>query len=231
MKPVPWSAPYAVDQVSYVGEREERMIRHLDDFFWKCFFMLRMNRVAGDYLEFGCGSNVRSFRLAYKYRKLEYSAPRLFAFDSFEGLPEPRGLDAHPQWAKGSMAVSIDKFRGIMRKMGSADDEYVMVPGFYDKSLDLAIPKTYGIKQAAMVFVDCDLYQSTVSVLDFVKDILSDGAVLAFDDWYCFNGAPEKGEQRAFAEFRKVHPRLRFSEYLKFGWHGNSFITHVDTSP
>jgi hypothetical protein len=222
------SGLYTIDPVSYVAEREERMTRHLDDFFWKCYFMLRMNRVHGDYLEFGCGSNVRSFRLAYKYMKLEYSAPRLFAFDSFEGLPAPQGVDSHPQWAKGNMAVSTDMFRNIMREMGARDNEYVMVPGFYDKSLDPRSPETYGVKRAAMVFVDCDLYESTVSVLNFVKDILSDGAVLAFDDWFCFNGDPAKGEQRAFSEFREAHPHLRFSEYLKFGWHGNSFIMHAD---
>jgi len=203
------------------------MVHFLDEFFWKCFFMLHMNRVGGDYLEFGSGSHTRSFRLAYKYWKLEYRSPRLFAFDSFEGLPEPTGIDAHAQWAKGAMAVPLDEFHARMRQIGAAQDEYTVVPGFYEDTLDKASPSDYGIRQAAMVFVDCDLYASSVSVLRFVKDVVADGCVLAFDDWYCFNGDPLRGEQRAFREFLAAAAGdVAVSEYLDFGWHGKSFIVH-----
>ena len=202
------------------------MVKFLDEFFWKCFFMLRMNQAEGDYLEFGSGSNVRSFRLAYKYQQLEYGRPRLFSFDSFAGLPEPEGIDRHPLWSRGSMAVSLEQFHGVMRGVGASEDEYRAVPGFYSETLDEASPADYGIEKAAMVFVDCDLYASAVSVLGFVKDILEDGAILAFDDWFCYRGSPRRGEQRAFAEFAEAHAELSFSEYLTFGWHGKSFIVH-----
>jgi hypothetical protein len=77
-----------------------------------------------------------------------------------------------------------------------------------------------------MVFIDCDLYHSTNDVLAFAAGNLSDGGILAFDDWFCFNGDPEKGEQKAFWEYKTAHPELLFAEYLKFGWHGNSFLVH-----
>lgn len=217
---------FCINEKNYTIKREALMAHFLDEFIWKCFFMLRMNRVKGDYLEFGCGSNVRSFRLAYKYQRLENKNPRLFAFDSFKGLPEPVGIDKHPQWHKGAMAVSLDEFHQIMKSLGAAEDEYHVVQGFYEDTLDKATPGKYGIKKAAMVFVDCDLYASTVSVLKFVKDILVDGSIIAFDDWFCFNGNPDKGEQRAFREFRESNPGLKTSEYLTFGWHGKSFIVH-----
>jgi hypothetical protein len=185
-----------------------------------------MNRIEGDYLEFGSGSNIRSFRLAYKYKTLEYPTVRLFSFDSFEGLPEPDGIDKHPQWYKGAMAVSLKEFHDVMRNQGASPEEYQAIPGFYDNTLKNASPIDYGVENAAMVFVDCDLYASTVYVLDFVKDILVDGSILAFDDWFCFNGDPDKGEQKAFSEFRVNNPQLNFSEYLNFGWHGKSFIVH-----
>lgn len=227
MKTFPWSELYTIPSKEvYPARREEMMIRFLDEFFWKCFFMMRMNRIEGDYLEFGSGSNVRSFRLAYKYNKLEYPKPRLFAFDSFEGLPEPTGVDAHVQWRKGAMAVSLEEFHQVMRGMKATEDEYHVVPGFFEETLDAVEPSAYGIEKAAMVFVDCDLYASAVSVLDFVKDILVDGSVLAFDDWFCFNGSPQKGEQRAFREFLETNEDLTISEYLNFGWHGKSFLVH-----
>ena len=211
----------------YPAEREARMLRCLDDFFWKAFFYLRMNQIDGDYLEFGCGSNVRSFRLAYKYRNLEYSCPRLFAFDSFQGLPEPQGIDRHPQWEEGAMAVSLAQFHRIMRAEGAKRGDYRTVPGFYADTLDHVAPQDYGIERAAMVFVDCDLYASAASVLRFVADILVDGAILAFDDWFCFNGDSNRGEQRACREFLEANPRLTLSEYLPIGWHGKSFLVHI----
>ena len=217
---------FCINEKNYKTQRETLMIQFLDEFFWKCFYMLKMNQIKGDYLDFGSGNKVRSFRLAYKYKRLENSNLRLFAFDSFQGLPEPFGIDKHPQWQKGAMAVSLDEFRKIMESIGAAEDEYHVVPGFYEDTLDKATPETYGIKKAAMVFVDCDLYASTVSVLKFVKDILVDGSIIACDDWFCFNGNPDKGEQRAFREFRESNPGLKTSEYLTFGWHGKSFIVH-----
>ena len=77
-----------------------------------------------------------------------------------------------------------------------------------------------------MIFVDCDLYASTVSVLRFIKNVIINGCILAFDDWYCFNGDPNKGEQKAFKEFLDTNDDLSVSEYLNFGWHGKSFILH-----
>ena len=38
---------------------------------------------------------------------------------------------------------------------------------------------------------------STVPVLRFLSDVLVDGALLIFDDWYCFRASPEQGEQNA----------------------------------
>ena len=217
---------YSIDKERYPVQREALMVHFLNDFFWKSFFYLKTNKVKGDYLEFGSGSHVRSFRLAYKYQQLEYEYLRLFAFDSFQGLPEPVGIDNHPQWYKGALAVSLEQFHQIMKSVGASEDTYHVVPGFYKDTLDKFTPTTYGIERAAMVFVDCDLYASTMSVLNFVKDILVDGSILAFDDWFCFNGNPDKGEQKAFREFLESNTGLKVSQYLTFGWHGKSFIVH-----
>lgn len=222
---------YRIEPRSYPRRREEKMVELLDEFYWKCFFYLRMNRIEGDYLEFGSGSNVRSLRLAYKYKKLEYSNPRLFAFDSFKGLPEPTGRDVHPQWKRGSMAVTQKRTHEIMKTVGATKKDYRLVAGFYDETLDGHKPVEYDIQKAAMVLVDCDLYASARSALHFVRNVLGDGTILAFDDWFCFGGDPKRGEQHAFAEFRKKNKKLRFTEFQPFGWHGKSFLVHRAPSP
>jgi O-methyltransferase len=207
-------------------EHEERKIAVLDDFFWKSFDYISHNHIAGDYLEFGCGGGVFSFRLAAKYRSSLSPHTRIYAFDSFQGLPSLTELEIHPGWEKGSMAVDIASFHELMHSHGHTRAEYSTVPGFFKDTLYGAKPATFGIEKAAFVFVDCDISSSARLALDFVADTLDNGAILAFDDWYCYGGDPDRGEQGAFKEFCAQQPALTFIDFLPFGWHGRSFLVH-----
>ena len=69
--------------------------------------------------------------------------------------------------------------------------------------------------KAAVIYIDCDLYDSTVPVLEWVVDFLQVGTVIVFDDWYCFHGDPPRSEPVAWNEFRQRHPELRFSEFVR----------------
>ncbi len=226
-KKVPFSDLYEHRDIDPRANREFAMQSAIDTFYFDTFFMLKMNKIEGDYLEFGSGSNVRSFRFALKYNRLEAFGDRmLYSFDSFEGLPEPVGIDTHEQWKQGAMAVSLEQFTEILAQYDAhAGTDYKTVKGFYNDTLDGAKPAERGITRAAFVHIDCDLYESTKSALNYVTDILQDGAILSFDDWFCFNGDPDKGEQRAFREWADQHKDvLGFLPYAKFGWHGMSFI-------
>ena len=64
--------------------------------------------------------------------------------------------------------------------------------------------------------------------MDFITDYIQDGTVLIFDDWFCFRGNPNRGEQRAFREWLKRNPSIKVSEFHKYGAEGNSFIVHID---
>lgn len=75
-----------------------------------------------------------------------------------------------------------------------------------------------------MIYIDCDLYESTVPVLNYVLPILQTGTVLAFDDYFCFNGDPERGGQLALKEFLLRNPQIRTIDYLDIGWGGKAFI-------
>lgn len=80
----------------------------------------------------------------------------------------------------------------------------------------------------SIIHVDCDLYSSAKTVLEFVKPLLVDGTIIIFDDWYCFRGNPNLGEQRAFNEWRATMPDWSFTQYQKEGPWRNSFIAHCD---
>ena len=82
--------------------------------------------------------------------------------------------------------------------------------------------------KAALVHMDCDLYQSTVEVLDFLErsDALQDGCVVMFDDWNCNKASPWFGERRAFREFLERQDRYTSSQFFTYGFNGAAFILH-----
>ncbi|MEX2642714.1 MAG: TylF/MycF/NovP-related O-methyltransferase [Acetobacterales bacterium] len=165
----------------------------------------------GYYFEFGChGAN--TMRMAWD------SFHRLFeltyvGFDSFEGLPEIAGIDRQEIWRKGALATSEAAFRTACERAGMPRDRLLTVPGFYDDTLTDATAARFAGRGAAVVYVDCDLYESTVPVLRFVRPFLREGTVIVFGDWNCFNADPDRGERRAFREFRERHPELRFEPF------------------
>lgn len=98
------------------------------------------------------------------------------------------------------------------------------MPGFYDKVLTDELKKRLPIKRAAIVWIDCDLYNSTVPVLDFVTHYLTTGSFLVFDDWFSFGANPEAGEMRATNEWLARNPNITLVEYHKFHTAGILFI-------
>jgi O-methyltransferase len=197
-----------------------------EEFFSNCMRFIAFNHVEGDYLEFGVGKT--TFSLAYKHSRLQGLKMHFCGFDSFSGLPKPKGIDVHPAWVEGEYRINVEDFKKFLRRLGLQDSDYTLVAGFYDESLTDNTLKKLNLKKAALIYVDCDLYESTVSVLRFVFPLLHTGTIIAFDDWYTFNGDPERGEQLALKEFLQQNPEVKLTEYLGFEWCGKSFIVKKD---
>ena len=184
---------------------------------------LQFNHIKGDYLEFGCYGG-RTFGLAHKYKHIAGLNMKLYGFDSFQGLPKPKGIDVHIQWDEGALAMSMKDFTEKLKEYEIKETEYLLIPEFYDESLKANPPKKIGLKNAALVYIDCDLYESTVPVLNYILPVLQTGTIVAFDDFYCFDGDPERGGQLALKEFLQRNPEIKMVEYSNIGWHGKSFI-------
>jgi hypothetical protein len=154
----------------------------------------------GDYLEFGVARGT-SLISAYETARSFGVAMRFHAFDSFEGLPASEG-----DFVAGDMSYPEAVFRRFVHKAGVRTDALTTTAGFFDKSLSTERADDLEIQRgkAHVVHVDCDLYSSTVPVLDFIGGFLGVGSVVIFDDWFSFEEQArpwEHGEQRAFAEW------------------------------
>src|SRR3989344_126154 len=184
-------------------------------------------KVAGDYLEFGVWKG-GSLSVAYHLSRLRkgLTAMRFLGFDSFEGLPEIVGIDASTgEFKKGDYSASLDAVKGALAKSGVDMKRLTLVPGWFDTSLTPVLRESLGLSHAAIVYIDCDLYESTVPVLEFITPLLADGTILIFDDWFCYRGHTERGERKAFAEWSARH-HIEATPYKQFGWTGHSFIIH-----
>lgn len=202
------------------------------------------NQVEGDYLEFGV---FRGDSLAAAYHALEseraqviaHSAgasddefkrwaqhpPRMFAFDSFEGLPGGEG-SRQVDYGQGAYSASEAVFRANIASKGVDLNRVISVPGFYDKSLTPEVKKKHNLRKASLVMIDCDLYESTVPVMNFLTDIVTQGTVLVFHDWFRFKGSPKQGEQRATREWLMRNPQIELIDYWREGPQAMAFLVN-----
>lgn len=166
----------------------------------------------GYYFEFGC-HEAHTMRAAWKHTRHLFNW-HYVAFDSFEGLPDLQDIDRLPIWHAGKLKTSEEAF---VQKAGLPRDRLTTVKGFYDQSLTPELQRKLLPRKAAVVYVDCDLYHSTIPVLEFIIPFLQRGTVIVFDDWSCFHADPGKGERRAWREFCEKHPDLQFSPLHDLG--------------
>jgi O-methyltransferase len=159
----------------------------------------------GDYLEFGvyAGGTMTCADRARRAAGIEQM--RLFGFDSFEGLP-PEAEKINPErWSAGMFACTVEEARENMRRGGVDVERVRLVKGWFDDTLTDDTRREHGIDRAGVIMLDCDLYSSSRTALEFIAPAIGPAAVLVCDDW---RHSGEDGQQRAFHEFLQRH-RLR----------------------
>jgi O-methyltransferase len=199
--------PVKLDHESF-RERQREYI-----FFSIARFCSLNSLTDGYYFEFGC-HKARTMRLAWEHTGTLFNWMYV-GFDSFAGLPEISEIDRQPIWKQGGLATSEMDFIAKMLGAGMPPERLRTVKGFYDQSLSPALAETLLPRKAAVIFVDCDLYRSTVPVLAFAKQFLQPGTIIVFDDWFCFYGDPDRGERRAWGEFRQANREFRFVDFIR----------------
>lgn len=200
--------------------------------------------VEGDVLEFGVYTGRSLVLLAHAHElnkngihKIGFNR-RIVGFDSFEGMPDGGG---HPRWKKGMFRTnhSGHPFCKIGENVTpsvvrSFFKEYGLLPPFLETgTFEKTLPAVIGTKytKAAVIHIDCDLYDATKTVLLGIHEILQEGAVVLFDDWFNFRGRKDKGEQRAFSEYSTSQRRWLFVEYQNYATFGKSFVVNAMRCP
>ena len=205
------------DHIRWTREEYTRFARERHQFiFMSIARFAHINRpIRGYYMEFGCNEG-NTMRMAWDafHGLFDWT---FLAFDSFEGLPEMEDFDKSSIFKAGALKMPEDDFVRTVLRHGIPRERLRTFKGFYDESLTPSLRERLLPQKAAVVYVDCDLYKSTVPVLRFARDFLQIGTVIVFDDWNCYHARPDHGERRAWAEFLAEFPDLAFEPFVTTG--------------
>jgi hypothetical protein len=181
-------------------------------------------QLEGDYVEFGVYRG-DTFSHVYGWLSPHFPNMRFIAFDSFEGLPRPRGVDAldgySSHFVENEFACTEESFIANIRSKGVDLTKVDVLKGWFDQSLNSE--GASGIGKIAFAWIDCDLYESTVPVLDYLTDRLQVGTVVLFDDWRSYRNHPDFGEQRACREWLEANRNVKLTELFFYGSGGAAF--------
>lgn len=142
-------------------------------------FACKQVKIDGLNLEFGVFSGATVNQISKNCSGIVHG------FDSFEGLPETW----RPGFEKGTFAVN---------ELPKVNDNVNLVVGWFNKTLPAFLASNNG--NIALLHIDCDLYSSTKTIFDDLKDRIVSGTIIIFDEYFNYPGW-EVGEFKAFGEF------------------------------
>lgn len=167
------------------------------------------------FMEFGvnAGTSLLEF---YDFYTKHGIKKNFFGFDSFVGLPEEK-FDVNSPWKTGKFSCDGKINPELLNK-----NDISIYNGWFSETLvynaDL-YNKTHN-KKVGIAHIDCDIYTSTLQVLDFLltNNLLCDGSLLIYDDWGSFlmNGMNEyeNGQSKAHIDIENRY-NIKFKHVEK----------------
>jgi hypothetical protein len=187
--------------------------------------------VTGDVAEFGTASGKTAKTIAAAIKNYDFTnTKKLHLFDSFEGLPEStESSDKNSpmvksgRWGKGKYTGLSKNELETSIKQFLPETKIFLYEGWFNKTVKEIAPGT----KFSMLHIDCDLYSSTIEVLDHLFDnkIIAEGAIIFFDDYNGNKASPQHGERKAWSEIIKKF-NVEYSDGGDYGAGSKKFIIH-----
>lgn len=177
------------DGLSMLGEHKLDTLRY-------CAEDCLKQGIAGDIIETGVWKGGAVIYLAGILKAYGDTSKKVFAADSFEGLPPPdeekypldKGDKHHTQ---KELAVSLEEVKANFERFDLLSERVIWVKGFFEDSL-----KSAPIDKLSILRLDGDMYGSTMTVLRQLYHKLEVGGYLILDDWLL------SGAREALLDFR-----------------------------
>ncbi len=155
-------------------------------------------------LEFGTSAGYSFIKLLYAVKYLGLGQRVVVhGFDSFEGMPssdDPKDVD----FVEGDCWVS-GQFRGDLAQLQSYCEaryrNFKLHKGLFDATITESFLQSLSIDKPVLIWIDCDYYSSSYSVLSRLIPYIPTGCVIYFDELDNLNlGSRFTGEARLVHE-------------------------------
>lgn len=165
--------------------------------------------IPGNFVECGVAAGGSSALLAAVIQRHSKRSRMLYAFDTFEGMPETTPRDVHEGidaaatgWGKGTCAAEVTSLQTICRKLG-VGDLVQPVKGLFADTLP-SFKRQIG--SIALLHMDGDWYSSTCDILEHLFDLVEPMGPVQIDDYGFWRGCREAVDE--FAARRGLAFRL-----------------------
>lgn len=160
-------------------------------------YSLDQTKVNGYYTEFGVFTGGTMRYMAKRKPHMEFHG-----FDSFEGLPS--------NWSGTPLVKNTFSVKGTFPKVPG---NVKLHKGWFNESLPIWCGAHLG--KIAFIHIDCDLYSSTVDILENLVDRLQIETIILFDEYFNYPNW-ENHEFKAWKEFvSKYHVQYEYIGYAR----------------
>jgi|GEM_PF-726015 len=167
---------WPVSAQSMIGLKRMRNVRELAE-------QVLAQDVPGDFVETGVWRGGACIMFRAVLAAYGETTRRVFAADSFAGLPKP-SPDRYPEdagdahHAFSELAVSLAQVQENFRRYGLLDDQVVFLEGWFKDTLPTA-----PVERIAVLRLDGDMYESTINALESLYPKVSPGGFVIVDDY------------------------------------------------
>jgi O-methyltransferase len=199
-RPVPFDLAKREQGLDWPAQAETMVgLRRLENLETLIVDVVRQG-VPGDLVETGVWRGGAAIFMRGVLRALEDGERRVWACDSFAGLPrsdpEEYGADAgDPHWSFAELVVPLEEVKRNFARYDLLDDQVVFLPGWFRDTLPSA-----PIERMSLLRLDGDMYESTHIALESLYPRLSSGGYLVVDDYGAIPAC-----RQAVTDFRARH--------------------------
>jgi O-methyltransferase len=124
---------------------------------------------------------------------------KIWAADSYNGLPKPdKNYAADTEnrlYLEKILVASVEKVKNNFKRFGLSDSNIIFLEGLFKETLPNA-----PIDKIALLRLDCDMYESTLTALNNLYQKVIGGGFIIIDDYNSFNEC-----KLAVNDFRKEY--------------------------
>jgi len=159
--------------------------------------------VPGNFVECGSYNGGAVALLASVVKRHSLRPRKVYAFDTFQGMPEPTEVDRHngtpaneTAFGAGTLAAPVNEYLAVICERLDVTETVEPIPGLFAQTLSA---RKAEVGQIALLHADADWYASTMEVFSTLYDAVVPGGVVQIDDFGYWEGC-----RKAVRDFERM---------------------------